>query len=217
VPGPQPTDARAESEKWVERPTQGADCVASIDEPTEVAAVTDNAGGEPLKKQVAAWIMSGVLVAGAGVAIAATDPGDPDLCTPDTTLAPTTTTAESDGLAGVTDDTEAPDVEADVEGTHPDNHGAVVSEAAHDHSHDAECGNHGAWVKAVAHGDETCAAVSDAQSSSVEGDDSEADDDEADEVDEVESDDSEADDSADATTVTATDSEDAGHGHGHGK
>ncbi|MDQ1398005.1 MAG: hypothetical protein QOG64_3264 [Acidimicrobiaceae bacterium] len=31
------------------------------------------------------------------------------------------------------------------------------SDAAHDHSHDAECGNHGAWVSSKAHGDESCA------------------------------------------------------------
>jgi len=38
----------------------------------------------------------------------------------------------------------------DGDGTAKDNHGAVVSAAAHDHSYDEACGNHGKVVSAVA-------------------------------------------------------------------
>ena len=37
-----------------------------------------------------------------------------------------------------------------------DNHGAVVSEAAKDHSHDEECGTHGRYVSSVAKGEASC-------------------------------------------------------------
>ena len=40
--------------------------------------------------------------------------------------------------------------------THPDNHGAHVSDAAKDHSRDEECGNHGQAVSSVARGEDTC-------------------------------------------------------------
>jgi hypothetical protein len=36
-------------------------------------------------------------------------------------------------------------------------HGAIVSEAAKNHEHDEECGNHGAYVSSVARGLEECA------------------------------------------------------------
>ncbi|MFP4514243.1 MAG: hypothetical protein ACLFRV_14970, partial [Acidimicrobiales bacterium] len=42
------------------------------------------------------------------------------------------------------------------EGPPEDSHGAVVSEAAQDHSNDEECGNHGAYVSSVARGLEDC-------------------------------------------------------------
>ena len=44
---------------------------------------------------------------------------------------------------------------AERQASHPDNHGADVSAAAQDHSHDddEEYGNHGAYVSSVAHGE----------------------------------------------------------------
>jgi hypothetical protein len=63
------------------------------------------------------------------------------------------------------------------EATHPDNHGKQVSEAAHDHSRDEECGNHGKAVSSVARGEETCtppgdgeAGEGDAEAPEAEGD-----------------------------------------------
>src|SRR5207302_9856726 len=67
----------------------------------------------------------------------------------------TTTVAADDTTTTTVAAPDAPDA-PDAPATHPDNHGATVSEAAHDHSHDAECGNHGAWVSSVAHGESQC-------------------------------------------------------------
>lgn len=76
-----------------------------------------------------------------------------------TTTEATTTTTEATPTteADQPDDNESDDNESDApEADHPDNHGATVSQAAHDHSHDAECGNHGKYVSAVAHGKDGC-------------------------------------------------------------
>lgn len=125
---------------------------------------------------IAAAAAAGVLLLG-GIAVASAEGSDPSVT--DTTLdtsttaAPTTETTATD-TTEVTDTTEttdptvaeAPDTTettdegttdatAEDEGTHPDNHGKDVSEAAHDHSHDAEAGNHGAYVSGVARGDST--------------------------------------------------------------
>src|SRR6478736_6659072 len=105
------------------------------------------------------------------VAGAVQGPGDPQIT--ETTLDPSTTEATVPGsdttetteatespdttdstVAATTDPTVGTDDEgAEVEGTeseHPENHGKDVSEAAHDHSHDEEAGNHGAYVSGVA-------------------------------------------------------------------
>jgi hypothetical protein len=62
--------------------------------------------------------------------------------------------------------------------THPDNHGADVSTAAHDHSQDELCGNHGKAVSAVASGQTSCVettptteAGSTTSTTQVQGDD----------------------------------------------
>ena len=129
------------------------------------------------KRTVATWIVVGALATGAGVALAETSPPSPavDPVTTTTTAdSATTTTAVPDSTttttAPETTSTTAPPETTTTlaptttttapgggEGTHPDNHGAEVSKAAHDHSHDAECGNHGHYVSAVAHGQTTCA------------------------------------------------------------
>jgi hypothetical protein len=74
-----------------------------------------------------------------------TDPAvDSTVTTDDTVDESTTTTVDDEGT------------EVEDEGTeseHPENHGKVVSEAAHDHSQDDEAGNHGQHVRDVARGD----------------------------------------------------------------
>jgi hypothetical protein len=128
------------------------------------------------KRSVATWIVVGALATGAGVALADTSPPSPTVDsvttttvsdtstttvpgTTTTTVGETTTTVAPDTTTTVapTTTTTAPGSDDGHEGTHPDNHGSEVSKAAHDHSHDAECGNHGHYVSAVAHGQATCA------------------------------------------------------------
>lgn len=128
---------------------------------------------------IAAAAAAGVLLLG-GIAVASAQPGDPSIT--DTTIESTTTTGLSpdttestidDGTTTTTvgettettiddtttteveDDTTAPESEGEDEGAHPENHGKVVSEAAHDHSHDDEAGNHGRHVSSVARGEST--------------------------------------------------------------
>jgi hypothetical protein len=124
------------------------------------------------KHRVAVWIVAAVLATGAGAALADSSPTDPtvdpttttssvvgDATT--TTVEPTTTSTTSTTVAVTTTTTTEPTTTTttgdDGEAAHPDNHGDAVSKAAHDHSHDAECGNHGHYVSAVAHGESTCA------------------------------------------------------------
>jgi len=119
------------------------------------------------KHRVAAWVMAAALVTGVGAALAESSPPGPtvepttttsavvDDSTTTTTVEPTTTSTTVAGSTTTTEATAAP-TGGDGEADHPDNHGARVSEAAHDHSHDAECGNHGHYVSAVAHGESTC-------------------------------------------------------------
>ncbi len=120
---------------------------------------------------------AGAVVLVGGIAVASADEGDPQVT--DTTLE-TTTTLETDPTTTVTADdddvvddetttttvepttttvdegtgTDDEPVESAGEGDHPDNHGKVVSEAAQDHSHDDEAGNHGQYVSGVARGDD---------------------------------------------------------------
>ena len=124
------------------------------------------------KKHLATWIVVGMLAVGAGVAVAENQPADPttsgapateELAAPSDDMT-ATITSDDEGTELENEATEVEDdAEGDVTGTvpsgHPDNHGAVVSQAAHDHSHDAECGSHGAYVSSVAQGEETCQAT----------------------------------------------------------
>ena len=106
------------------------------------------------KSKVASWIVIGMLAVGGGVALAETAPENPevvgDVVTPEVEPAPAPAPEvdEEEAKAPAVKDDEADD-EA-PKGEHPDNHGAVVSAAAHDHSHDEACGNHGKVVSAVA-------------------------------------------------------------------
>ena len=112
------------------------------------------------KPQVVVWVVAGTLAVGVAAAIAETGPAGPsvDPTATTTTAVDPTTTSTSSTLAPdeITTTTTTLDAEGAAAGTHPDNHGAAVSEAAHDHSHDAECGNHGSWVSSVARGKEAC-------------------------------------------------------------
>jgi hypothetical protein len=125
----------------------------------------------------AAATATGALILG-GIAVASAQPGDPSVT--DTTVESTTTTAASSDATDTTDTTvddttettvdatettlddttttdvegdEGDEAEGDDDAAHPENHGKDVSEAARDHSHDEEAGNHGAYVRGVARGD----------------------------------------------------------------
>jgi hypothetical protein len=122
---------------------------------------------------IAAAAASALVLAG-GIAVAGAESGPAGPQVTDSTLAPTTsapvvdTTESTETTLGDTTTTEAsPDQEATeapengLTGTeHPDNHGKDVSEAAQDHSHDQEAGNHGAYVSGVARGDGTTTSTS---------------------------------------------------------
>jgi len=120
---------------------------------------------------IAAAVASALVLAG-GIAVAGAESGPAGPQVTDSTLAPTTsapvvdTTESTETTLGATTTTEAsPDQEGTeapeapengLTGTeHPDNHGKDVSEAAQDHSHDEDAGNHGAYVSGVARGDGT--------------------------------------------------------------
>ena len=106
--------------------------------------------------------LTGGAVALAGTGIAASLPhsgGDDEVQV--LVESPDDETTETDVTDDETIDEEG--AESDEDGLAPDgegspqgNHGAVVSEAAQDHSHDEECGNHGQWVSSVARGLESC-------------------------------------------------------------
>lgn len=103
----------------------------------------------------------GVLAVGGGVALAETAPEDPEVVEApanEETVAPApeeeapAPEAEAPEVEDDADEAdEAEDADGEESGEHPDNHGAVVSAAAQDHSHDEACGNHGKVVSAVAH------------------------------------------------------------------
>ena len=109
------------------------------------------------KKKVAGWLMAVVLVAGGGVALAESNPSGPSL--PDKANEHATTAVENATTTTGATTTTSEAVEANNNANEPNDnsdHGATVSAAAQDHSHDAECGNHGKYVSAVAHGETTC-------------------------------------------------------------
>jgi hypothetical protein len=102
------------------------------------------------KSKVATWIVASLVIGGAGMALAETAPTQPS-------LESTTTTSSTEAPTSTTSSTEAPTsttmATADTTAADPSStqdHGALVSAAAHDHSHDAACGNHGAYVSAWA-------------------------------------------------------------------
>ncbi|MDQ1439441.1 MAG: hypothetical protein QOK43_3070 [Acidimicrobiaceae bacterium] len=109
------------------------------------------------KSKVVSWVMAAVLVAGAGVALAETSPENPEVTT--TTVEqpiapqaapPKDDKAQSDDKAESPKDDKAESDDKGEQGDDTGEHGQAVSAAAHDHSHDAACGNHGAVVSAVA-------------------------------------------------------------------
>jgi len=127
----------------------------------------------PVRAKIIPVTIAGVLALTTGVALAETSPADPEVVlspvddTTTTTEAPpettTTTTVVVDEpdelpetevvepeaeLEGGVPEAEAPEVEAP--GTHPENHGLYVSQAAHDHEGE---GHHGAAVSEVARTD----------------------------------------------------------------
>ena len=116
------------------------------------------------KRQIASWLMAGTLVVGGGIALAEGAPDDPSITvdeTTPTTVDETTTTTEATTttVEVATTTTLGLDGEDGESGVHPDNHGKVVSEAAHNHDMDEACGNHGKWVSSVAKGEESCAGL----------------------------------------------------------
>ena len=119
------------------------------------------------KSKLASWIVAGALALGSGIAMAETAPENPELVgdpeeTTTTTAAeePTTTTTvdETTTTTVDSDETDGDGTDGDSAKEHPDNHGKVVSEAAHDHSRDEEFGNHGKYVSSVARGDKATGA-----------------------------------------------------------
>ena len=122
------------------------------------------------KSKLASWIVAGALALGSGIAMAETAPenpevvGDPEETTTTTAAdeSTTTTTVDETTTTTVDEDSDGDETDGDTEGEgakeHPDNHGKVVSEAAHDHSRDEEFGNHGKYVSSVARGDKASAA-----------------------------------------------------------
>ena len=114
------------------------------------------------KKQIAGWLMATVLIAGSGVALAeggSNGPSLPDKANEHAVTAVAKANDDTTTTAGdTTTDAESPKAAENAGGNANtnDNHGAVVSAAAQDHSHDAECGNHGKYVSAVAQGETTC-------------------------------------------------------------
>ena len=73
----------------------------------------------------------------------------------------TTTTVDSETTTTVDSESTTTTVAESTTTTagEAENHGQMVSEAARDHSHDEECGNHGKWVSSVARGLESCEAA----------------------------------------------------------
>ena len=113
-----------------------------------------------------AAVVAGVLVLGIGIASAEDSPGDPagdettttleDGTTTTTGDEETTTTVESTTTTVEDDEEDGEDEGAESTELEGENHGAIVSEAAQDHSNDERCGNHGQWVRSVATGAEDC-------------------------------------------------------------
>ena len=164
-----------------------------------------------LRSRIAALVAAGTLAVGGGVALAETAPEDgtlgetvdetvddtvvdDDSTTDDTATDDTATTDDSTTDDSTTDDEvgtedvegldeaevedDEVDVEADVEVM---DHGALVSEAAQNHDHDEDCGNHGAWVSHWARFGEApeCAAAAEEEVAVTEdGTDDDAGDDE---------------------------------------
>jgi hypothetical protein len=121
-----------------------------------------------LKAKVGAWIVGGLVVAGGGLALADTAPPDPvveDRVVEHPAESPVIVPAHV--ATPTVEHGKKPDKgekgEKRHEGAgeekpaHPDNHGAVVSKAAHDHDFDEACGNHGAYVSEVARGGDPAA------------------------------------------------------------
>ena len=137
------------------------------------------------KQRVLSWAMSVLLVAGTGAAfaqevVAPDETVDESPTTGDSTTT-TKTADDGDGADGTSndshpvdsttpinanaaddgaDDASEDDSGDDATNARPHNHGKVVSEAAHDHSHDVACGNHGRYVSGMARTGERPACAS---------------------------------------------------------
>lgn len=114
------------------------------------------------KKRVASWIVTGVLVAGAGAALAEeNDPVVTDETVPTTVVDTTTTTTVESTTTTVEDVTPTtvvePEDDVDVDG---EGAGGGNSVAAQNHDCDEAWGNHGAWVRENAHAMKTGETVS---------------------------------------------------------
>ena len=134
------------------------------------------------KSKLASWIIAAVVLTGGSMAFAETAPEGPAVIEGGSGGDGTgTTTTEGDGTGTTTETdgtTEDGTTEEEEEGAteeekaaHPDNHGALVSAAAHDHQYDEACGNHGKVVSSVARTGELpeCATAGAGEGGTVEG------------------------------------------------
>jgi len=97
------------------------------------------------RRSAAAAIVAMTVALGGGLALASpedpTTEGDAVLEEP---TGDVTGTEDGSAVGGEDEATEG------TEGEEADSHGALVSEAAHEHAYDEACGNHGKYVSAVA-------------------------------------------------------------------
>lgn len=104
-------------------------------------------------RKFAATTLAGALILGGGAAFAQTVEADPEPALEETT--DTTTVVEDPVVEPVEETTDTDTVgeePAEEEGSHPDNHGKIVSEAAHSETPEG-FRNHGAYVSSVARGE----------------------------------------------------------------
>lgn len=178
-----------------------------------------------VRSRIAAVVAAGTLAIGGGIALAETAPDDPSLDTTEETEE----LVETEGAETEGDETEGAETEGeeteelveteevdtlDGEGPPEGSHGALVSEAAKDHSHDEACGNHGRWVSHWArHGEAPdCATeVSTDEELATESDESEDTTEESSETEET------SEDTTDASAASTTDDGGPGKGKGRGK
>lgn len=144
----------------------------------------------------AALVLSGLGVAGAMTGTLASN--DTPIVTDQST---TTTSMDTTTTVADTTTTDSPDTSSPTSDS-----GNAVSAAAHDHSHDEACGNHGHYVSAIAKGETPdCASGTSSATSSTSGDSEDS----SDATDATESTESESPTVSSGSTTSS-------HGHGHG-